>query len=888
MAALQKLRYKVVSFSSEDADYPANQLNTVSPSTRGWQSVRFCPYPQELGFELIGGKVQISQIQLLSHQSKISSKIEIFVGQGNSYRTANFRRLGYLSLDSNERSSFQARELKTVFIDHVGSFIKLLINENHINKQNIYNQVGIIAVSLMGIEDGPGSMMQQAGGPRGAASGFKGGPGAGGGGPANPYNDLSIDMNLDPQTANKLRQLSDAKSRAIETEDYMTAKQIKHVEQDLKSMGSRLAQLDMAKSDAVMAEDYDLAKEIKDESDKLRVEIEDKIMKISIPGVAAAKPPSRQLHHQQSPKFAPASPAEEKSGPASARTPMAEPMNPGDIDHSGRKVAKVESLHHEAFDDKIGAYDNDAAYENAEYADASFEAEDTDLSHLPVTERPIKPKANIYEDDLIGGIDDDPNNFRSGKQTSKPIEQFPEGQHPLEGVPGFQTMPSPEPLSAGKAREMADQGGINNLLGEYRTRCLFSKTWILREAALSKSLLMMITDFTQDPPGLGAHLSALSNIIKLGVEDKIQQVLFGAIALTDQVLKSLKSTKVPKATVVPLFDPIISQLIEKLADGNGRLRDGGRKGLDILAASPHVGPGAVAAHALKALPPKQKNAWRPITARLQLLTDLVRTYGVGGGTGLQAEGLLAFPKSNGAFAHSTAEVREDAKRLVVAIQRTAGTSAVESVLKLLRPKQLEEYHAAFADIEGKGQDGGISYTGASPRANSAGNKAAAAAGSKPASSSSSSAGGGGGNGDNTPHSPSRVDRHLQHHTHAPGGKVPTSAVKAAGQKIGGSNGDGGGGGSASGSGGADGGEEPQDFTSCMFCGVKDPAWNENDLDVHYWKDCPLLISCPSCAQIVEIAGLPEHLLDECDSKDSYVPCEVTGINTCSSSSSSSS
>jgi hypothetical protein len=80
---------------------------------------------------------------------------------------------------------------------------------------------------------------------------------------------------------------------------------------------------------------------------------------------------------------------------------------------------------------------------------------------------------------------------------------------------------------------------------------------------------------------------------------------------------------------------------------------------------------------------------------------------------------------------------------------------------------------------------------------------------------------------------------------------------------------------------------------------------ENDLDVHYWKDCPLLISCPSCAQIVEIgntyilihtniyilihtntyilihiyeiAGLPEHLLDECDSKDSYVPCEVTGL-----------
>jgi centrosomal protein CEP104 len=63
----------------------------------------------------------------------------------------------------------------------------------------------------------------------------------------------------------------------------------------------------------------------------------------------------------------------------------------------------------------------------------------------------------------------------------------------------------------------------------------------------------------------------------------------------------------------------------------------------------------------------------------------------------------------------------------------------------------------------------------------------------------------------------------------------------------------------------------------MFCGVHNALWTENDLDVHYWKDCPLLISCPSCAQIVEIAGLPEHQLDECDAKASYVPCDITGL-----------
>lgn len=295
-----------------------------------------------------------------------------------------------------------------------------------------------------------------------------------------------------------------------------------------------------------------------------------------------------------------------------------------------------------------------------------------------------------------------------------------------------------------------------------------------------------------------------------------------------------------RAAVVPLFDGIISQLVEKLADGNARLREGARKGLEFIAASALVGPGAVCSHCVKALPPKQTTAWRPISARLEVLTDLVVKYGVGGNSGLSIDTVLGFPKNNQAYAHSAAEVRLEAKKLVLAVQSIAGTPAVESTLALLRPKQLEEYKAAFESGEGRG----------GPAVNSGGG------GGGPSQSKKSNA--------QPPPSPARVDKHLQHATHAPGGKVPTSAAKAANHK----NGDDRGGDE----------EDVPDFTSCMFCGVRDKTWNENDLDVHYWKDCPLLISCPSCAQIVEIAGLPEHLLDECDEKDSYVPCDTTGMH----------
>lgn len=57
----------------------------------------------------------------------------------------------------------------------------------------------------------------------------------------------------------------------------MTAKRIKAVEGELKTLGAQLAQLDMAKRVAVADEDYDKAKEIKDEVDSLKNEIEHKV-----------------------------------------------------------------------------------------------------------------------------------------------------------------------------------------------------------------------------------------------------------------------------------------------------------------------------------------------------------------------------------------------------------------------------------------------------------------------------------------------------------------------------------------------------------------------------------------------------------------------------------
>jgi centrosomal protein CEP104 len=73
---------------------------------------RFCDYPQEIGIQFLDGAVAISQIQLLSHQAKIATRIELFTGSGADYFHAAFSRLGYLSLDNNERSQYKVRKAR--------------------------------------------------------------------------------------------------------------------------------------------------------------------------------------------------------------------------------------------------------------------------------------------------------------------------------------------------------------------------------------------------------------------------------------------------------------------------------------------------------------------------------------------------------------------------------------------------------------------------------------------------------------------------------------------------------------------------------------------------------------------------------------------------------
>lgn len=69
------------------------------------------------------------------------------------------------------------------------------------------------------------------------------------------------------------------------------------------------------------------------------------------------------------------------------------------------------------------------------------------------------------------------------------------------------------------------------------------------------------------------------------------------------------------------------------------------------------------------------------------------------------------------------------------------------------------------------------------------------------------------------------------------------------------------------------GKKSEPEKACNFCKQSSPAFlNDNDYDMHLWQDCPMLITCEQCTQVVEIADFTEHLLEECSNSHEFEEC----------------
>lgn len=56
----------------------------------------------------------------------------------------------HVELSNNEATQFKARELKSVHVDAYGSYFQIFLYKNFANPENLYNQISVIALNLIG------------------------------------------------------------------------------------------------------------------------------------------------------------------------------------------------------------------------------------------------------------------------------------------------------------------------------------------------------------------------------------------------------------------------------------------------------------------------------------------------------------------------------------------------------------------------------------------------------------------------------------------------------------------------------------------------------------------------------------------------------------------
>lgn len=684
---------------------------------------------------------RIHQIQLLSHEYKIATKIELFTGLlppgETSLDRAIMRRLGHLSFDPNTASGHQARELKSVHVNVDAAILRVVVHKCHVNKLNIYNQVGIVALNIIGEPIAPMDNGLGNGGYDGLAPGPRPPRHAG-------VADMSLDLDVDPVTASKIREIHAQKENAVAREDYDEAKRLRDGINRLKAVGAKVAQLEHRKRSAIEAEDYDAAKVIKSEIDKLReaggvvalgesvgagsgggggaredifnraLAANDGNVRTSVTnsdvlkvhpqspgglsnasgraGVVEEYQPKKNQAYGAAPEFE----SDYVSYPATAQSTPVRP-DPREFEQAvgqGLSPSQLAKIRDNAGPDDVPPVGNEyqaALKSNWAYDDrpavSKAAAAETAFAGTPQRFRDDGgPLSHNFDPSSVGGNNDEVVARATGapRVPSGMDEEFP-GDSKTNGdgasrfgpgdVPaGFNAdLPPPEPISSSLAAEASP---VIEAFGEYAAACLYSKNWMHREAALHK----MESDVARggvktDREVFRAVCQCLSRLFK----DKVANVFASSCRLLATATRVM-GPGVGAREVHSNTANLVPQLLEKLGDAHAKARDAAREALMELAESEL----SLVAVAL-VRPVRSQSAWRIVLGRLSIMLDLVPRFGLAkaGDHGLTLEAVMEFTART--FESPNGEVRSTAVKLTLECCAIAGRAVEKFLPKNLKP-----------------------------------------------------------------------------------------------------------------------------------------------------------------------------------------------------------
>ncbi|XP_068014266.1 centrosomal protein of 104 kDa isoform X2 [Melanerpes formicivorus] len=846
-----KIGFIVVSSSGHEDGFSAKELMVHAPTVNGWRSPRLCQYPQEIVLQL-AERCRIRKLQLLAHQYMISSRVEFYISESlpecfAPYQAERFHRLGYVPLSDNQKTAFEARELKSVYVDAVGQYLKLIFHKNYVNKHNLYGQVALVAVNIIGepADCSHGSnhppcrekLVEQYLGSRAEDPALDGSY-LGKCDSISPLDDLAFDMYQDPEVARLIRRLEGRKREAVRRERFHRAQQLKQAMADLQKVGERLGRYEVEKRRAVEREDYELAQSKKQQMEAYRLQVYQQLQlhpllhaELQLPPLPHAELQLPPLPHAELQDDEAELPLEPEMCPGSPQRPPAAPCPPAEPGEQPREQPR------EQHKEQPGEQPR-AAEPLLEEQPAALPAAQP-LPHPSPAAPGAQPPAPRAEAELL------PYDERPLPALCKQPQAQLEPERAEEAPRAPPARGIPEPLSEKALREASLAVEV---FGEALVAGAYSRAWSCREEAL----LAVHRRLLEVPQGtareeLRSMLRAASFLARRASRDLVPSVFQASLKLLKMLLTQyIPRHKLGKGETAQCVEGALPALLSRTGDSSARLRLLAAAFIREMALCAEVQP-------LQLVPAQLLQPLRPhcppqlALSQLQLVETLLGQLGTEG-SGFTLSAVMKF--ATGAAEHRAQAVREAALRIILALYSRHRAAVVQ----LLPPAQAgtprsllyRSLWEGFSRMDGSEAELRAQRKAATEEAERQKKEEIKALQGQLA-----------------------ALKEIQAEVQA--GKEPGFDLQKPEEQ----------GHQASPQPAAEVPEEPSSAASyldnlCIFCGERDESFTEEGLDLHYWKHCPMLIRCEHCKQVVEIAGLTEHLLADCEHRESFQRCPRCG------------
>ncbi|KAG7668381.1 putative Centrosomal protein of 104 kDa [Nannochloris sp. 'desiccata'] len=718
--------FTILECSGEDADSPCTELLAHTQDSKGWTTPRNGTFPQHLTLQLEHPS-RLQQIQLLSHEYKIAGKIELQVASSSTSTDKSpqeFTRLGFLSFDPNDRTNYAARELKSVTLPDVeATAVKLIIHRCHANTMNTHSQACLIMLNLVGepLHQVSSSSTTTSATAILAASMpvLLSAPPAPLTNPTSSNSNTSSssnEENVDEVTAQRISELQEKKAAAVAIEDYDEAKHLKAEIEKLRAAGAKMAALEAKKKAAVDAEDYDTAKALKIELERMRQK--------AYAANAQGGDHHDRHHHESHSDNADINNSMERmmlsSGQQQQQQAAATPFSPALCSMDSSSVSKSDRhspeiitstfMQNNTQQQQRPATSGGASSDWRSYDERPARAAGVyDITHFENLNADSAPPGAVLTSPIPGGntplrrIDENADHgTNSGQQTAAAAGETTAAAEALVPCPpapaGFPSeLPLPEPLSHDDAKE---SGHMEAIIGEFLTRCLYSKSWQLREAGITAMATAVSTSSPDALPRLdgdGDALRLLCGVVAQGLKARIPAIAAAALDLLRSLVRSAAARQLPSRDLHAALSELLPGVAERACDPGttARTREHAVEALVDISKVKESGLKSLTGIFLK---PYKITEFPKITqGRLYLLGALLPVLGVvpnnnslhgddtssspGGSIGgFSAEAVVQFCCP--ALKSANAEVRSAAAQLVVKVGRAPGVGP-HVVLQLL-------------------------------------------------------------------------------------------------------------------------------------------------------------------------------------------------------------